>query len=339
MVSLDVNESVSVYVDYGYSQAGNYTVRVYATNGPYFGERIMEIEIPELVSLLEVRNPSVLEVDGRKAVFGFEIINLDSIILDDVTWVVDTGESVIFGTESMSLEPLESVTVVVEYLYSDYGNYVVTMNASGDIYHYSQTMGVEIPEIHKLDIKDFSVLHTHGKRAVIGFEIKNTDYVILDDVRWTVDTGESVVSGTSPVTLYPGESAMVVFEYTYSGSGNYTVSVHASSGSYEDVESVGVEVIEIPEVEVRDLGVLDVDDREVVFGFGLRNGMEFPADVTWSMDTGESSIIGVYPIILEADEEVFVYVNHVYPGYGNYTVSVTGSADGFNATQQIEVSI
>ena len=67
-------------------------------------------------------------------------------------------------------------------------------------------------------------------------------YVPMVNVSWSLNTGNGVVSSTSPITLQPQESAFVFVTYNYTAAGSFGANFTAVNGSWTDVEALNVTI-------------------------------------------------------------------------------------------------
>ncbi|NCN38807.1 MAG: hypothetical protein GW914_00315 [Candidatus Aenigmarchaeota archaeon] len=78
---------------------------------------------------------------------------------------------------------------------------------------------------------------------VFRFVITNIVNSELENIVWSLDTGESNISSEYNSTLQSNEDLFVYAFYNYTSSGNYTVIASTMSDEFSDTESLEIEVI------------------------------------------------------------------------------------------------
>ncbi|MFH1802529.1 MAG: LamG-like jellyroll fold domain-containing protein [archaeon] len=119
----------------------------------------------------------------------------------------------------------QNVSVVI----TDQTGFNVTQNWNVDI----------IPE---LDVTDLSVIYSDLKERVFRFVINNTIDSTIENISWSLDTGENNISSQYNATLQSSEDLFVYVHYNYTTSGSHTVTATAQSDQYSDSESINIEV-------------------------------------------------------------------------------------------------
>lgn len=124
---LTPNKSSFVFVEYNYTQTGDFTPTASATSGSnQDSETLPTIDIPNI----EASNLSLLYNDSTHRIFFFTISNMLSTPLTNVNWTFDTDDNnVISANQLFSLNASENALVFLEYNYSSAGTYNVNATA------------------------------------------------------------------------------------------------------------------------------------------------------------------------------------------------------------------
>ncbi len=125
--NLTPNNFSFVFVEYNYTQTGDFTPIASASSGPnQDSETLPTIDIPDI----EASNLSLIYNDSTHAVFFFTITNMLSILMNNVNWTFDTDDNnVISANQLFSLNQSKEGWIFVEYNYSSAGTYNVNATA------------------------------------------------------------------------------------------------------------------------------------------------------------------------------------------------------------------
>ena len=124
-LNLTSNENTTIFVDFTYNQTGEYNVVATATDGTNQDSESITINIPDL----EVMELSVLNSSNRRRVFEFIVKNYLSSSLSNVTWNIKFGDGNNLNNTDIVLQPLENMSVYVDYTYATTNTYVVNASA------------------------------------------------------------------------------------------------------------------------------------------------------------------------------------------------------------------
>ena len=128
-----------------FSINGMYNITtIYSGNENYtstFETWWVNVSIPPI---LDVHNLSELYANNTERTFGFFIQNINDSSLSDISWKLDTNETIINSQFNSTLQSNESKYVIVEYNYSASGNYTVTATASSSGFSDSESIQITI---------------------------------------------------------------------------------------------------------------------------------------------------------------------------------------------------
>ncbi|MEA2036035.1 MAG: hypothetical protein U9O94_00895 [Nanoarchaeota archaeon] len=116
-----------VFVEYNYTQTGDFTPTASATDGTnQDSETLPTMDIPDI----EASNLTLLYNDSTYRIFSFTITNMLTTQLTSVNWTFDTDDSnVISVNQLFSLNESKESFIFVEYNYSSAGTYNVNATA------------------------------------------------------------------------------------------------------------------------------------------------------------------------------------------------------------------
>ncbi|MCK5282920.1 MAG: hypothetical protein KAK00_05920, partial [Nanoarchaeota archaeon] len=183
------------------------------------------------VSNIDVYNLSNLYGDKTLRIFEFYIKNIANYTLTNVNWSLNTGLETIEANELINLTANETVIVLVEYNYTQTGEYTVTASATDGSSEDEETIYIDLD----LDATNLNVLDSSGNKRIFEFWITNYLNVNLTNVSWQFDTEDNLlINSTQEMVLEPDETAFVYLEYSFTSSGTYNVNATAINGSMKD---------------------------------------------------------------------------------------------------------
>ena len=261
--------------------------------------------------------------DSTYYIFEFIILNNGDTILNNISWQFDTGDNeIINNTYNSTLESGKDIFVFIEYNFSSIGSYNVIVNATSDNLTASKSIGVTITNQTNIDVYDFSVLNQNSTLTIFGFNINNTGGSIMSGINWSLDTGQGTITANNLISLQPNESVFVFTIYNYSSTGDYTVTASATNKTYSDSETI---TIDVPDIEVSNLTVLNESGNKRIFEFIIENELSTNlTNVSWIFDTRNYNIINsTSTVILQPNEEMFVYIDYNFTTTGTFNVNAT----------------
>lgn len=199
-----------------------------------------ELPPPTVISL-KIQNLSQIYSNITHKVFEFVIENNGTSVVNDVVWNLSFGDGAVINSSiNGSLEAGKTMLVFAEHNYSSQGQYNVTAEAWGS----GGTVGSlsAVSEVGYLFVSNFSVLNSSASVRKFEAYVRNKLNVTMANVSWSLNTGNGVVSSTSPITLQPQEVALVFVAYNYTSAGAFTANFTAVNGSWSDLEAVNVTI-------------------------------------------------------------------------------------------------
>lgn len=166
---------------------------------------------------------------------------------------------------------------------------------------------------------------------IFEFRVLNNMNENITGLNWTLNTGESIINGNSPVTLKPQETAFVFVNYNYTNSGNYVVNASATNGTLYDDKTLSITVNASDyDIKLYNLTILNSSGTERMFEFLIQNtGSLNLTNIEWNMTvTGEAGVNGTQALNLTVNEIARVLVNYNYTTGGVH--NVTAKADPSN---------
>ena len=108
--------------------------------------------------------------------------------------------------------------------------------------------------------------------------------------------------------------------------------------SYYD-PSINITISSSP-IDLAELKVIYTNITERVFRFVINNTLASAiANISWSLDTGESNESSQYNISLTSGEDAFIFVYHNYTASGNYTVIASATNGTYTDTEEIMITV
>lgn len=235
--SLAVSETMFVYVYHNYSSEGQYTVTANATAVADGVNTMRTLSVS--TSPLSITSLKVLYSNLSEKVFEFAINNSgDSNISSN--WTLSFGDgNAVSSVQNANLNSSKSLFVYVQHNYAAQGDYSVTATAQGG----GLTATAIIPiEVEYLGVSNFSVLNISGTERIFGASVRNYMYVPMVNVSWSLNSGNGIVSSTSPITLQSQESSFVFVQYNYTATGTFAANFTAVNSSWNDLEALNVTI-------------------------------------------------------------------------------------------------
>ena len=239
-MTLSHNENALVYIEYEYESNGNYTITANATGMSASANKSLSITVGSAPSYLDVYNFSILHEENSVRVFEFSIRNLDSQIMSNINWTLNTGEGIIYSDQMVTLNPGETAFVMVGYNYSQPGYYSVTASATNET---NQDSAITTVNIKHAEVSNLSTLYQSANTLVYEFFITNYLSAPISQLAWNFDTGEGyVINGTTNTTLQPDEAVFVYVEYQYASAGTYYPNATAVNGALANSGNISVTI-------------------------------------------------------------------------------------------------
>jgi len=195
-----------------------------------------------------------------------------------------------------------------------------------------------------LVVTDFQALSKKDFNVTFEMKIFNRNNQTVNNVYWTIDTGNNAVltnKNNTNITLGPYEEVFIYTQYNYTTTGTFTATAYANSSQYKS-NSQTASLSFGQALNVSNFSVINSVVTTRIFEFIINNtGNVTLGNISWQLSTGNSLINSTKNITLAPMETVFVYVAHDYVNQGNYTANVTVSAPGFDKiiSSNINISI
>ncbi len=229
--NLTVDEQIFVYVAHNYSvlsQGYDVTVSTYVDN-------INDSKkIRAGLNDLQISSFKELHSFGREKIWEFVIKNNANSTLSDINWNITGTDADISSIYSFNLTSNETIMVYVHENLSNFANYTITAKAFTDTQSDTETLDTRGKE---LEVSNFKTLYTNGLVKVYEFLITNTFTSAINNINWSLNTGEESIDAIYLFNLSSSENIRVLVENQYSASSNYTINASAKSSSYDDYEN------------------------------------------------------------------------------------------------------
>ncbi|MBU2634460.1 MAG: hypothetical protein KJ674_04410 [Nanoarchaeota archaeon] len=127
--------------------------------------------------------------------------------------------------------------------------------------------------------------------------------------------------------------------YKTSNGDEWICSVNAFDGYDWSGWKNSTSVVIYNDLQVNDLSIIYQFDTERIFRFEILNQLNYTINVSWKLETGESTINSLYNSTLQEDEDIFVYLHYNYTSPGNYLVKATAYGGGLTDSESINITI
>lgn len=235
-VSLGSGNTTFVYMEHNYSSEGDYTITANATDVTSNVNASRGLEINSAISIKDLKQ---LYSNLSQKVFEFNLTNnADRNV--SVNWTIDFGDgNVVNSILTSNISFGKGMLAYVQHDYSNQGDYKILVTAQDGSTIVSSKIDIEV---EYLGVSNFSVLNSSGTGRTFEAYVKNYMAVNMTNVSWSLNTGNGVVSSTSPMTLQPQESAFVFVTYNYTATGSFGSNFTAVNGSWNDLEALNVTI-------------------------------------------------------------------------------------------------
>ena len=183
----------------------------------------------------------------------------------------------------------------------------------------SQTWTVTVSNI---DLYNLSQLYEDKTLRLFEFYIKNLGNYTLTDINWSSNTGLETISAKELISLQGNETAIVLFQYNYTQTGDYQITASATDSKSADEETINIDV---EDIEASNLSILNISDTKAIFEFWITNYLAVSlTNISFQFDTDDGSIINsTKNINLTQDESIFIYLEYSFTSPGTYNVNAT----------------
>jgi len=164
------------------------------------------------------------------------------------TFVYDSLDR-LTSAQRVSLNP-ETEDFSMNFTYNSIGNILMIMQ-NGD----NSTFSYGTSPVHApftliitpllLKVSNLSTVYANNSQRIFRFVITNNNNTSMNNISFTLDTGQSNITSTQSITLNSAESIFVYPEYSYTAPGTYRVIATARSGPLSDTKSIGIIVLSL----------------------------------------------------------------------------------------------
>jgi len=160
----------------------------------------------------------------------------------------------------------------------------------------------------------------------------------MSGINWSLDTGQETISANTLFSLQPNESIFVFVGYNYTSPGDYTITASATNKTYTDSETI---TIDVQDIEVSNLSVLDINLTKRIFEFVIENTLLVDlTSVNWTFDTKDGSVINATSnVLLQPNEELFVYLDYNFTTTGTFNVNATARNGSLTDSRNLTITI
>ncbi len=196
-----------------------------------------------------------------------------------------------------------------------------------------ETLGFTMGNV--LNITNSSVIYVNDTYRIFEFFIHNTVNYNLSNVSWTFEPGDGwVVNSTESILLAANETFVLYLAYNYSDNQVYDAVLTVNSSGFYKIKHFTIN--ENNQSYLTGLTALHTSGKQATVEFTINNTGTEPADLNWTVNTGEETIFASEPISLEVNESAIVLVEFNYSTAGTYQVTATALE---NTTQRGSESI
>lgn len=170
----------------------------------------------QMTQLLDLINTKVVEI---------KIENLETNFINNITWSLNTGEEVIQQLQPINLEPLQAISLIVGFNYTNLSNKVANFTATNGFNTASASLLVTSNEL----TLNTGTIYLNGSTYHLEFNTTN-NWPQNATYNWTVRIDSTVINSSIPVTLNPGANSTTLLAHTLTGTGSHLVNVTLITG-------------------------------------------------------------------------------------------------------------
>jgi hypothetical protein len=336
-LAIDLNTSFYEVSNAWFNYGTNYKVKVLATDGVNTGSDFSDSNFT-IVPPPSVKVNSIDEIYSNESykIYEVKIENDGSQTLSNLSWRFNTGLTIINSTMNTTLAVNEVMTFLFAYNYSSGGWMNVSLFAFDNNKSVNDSL-LDLFFVGDLMVGGFKELFGNVTERVFEFIMSNQGNNTLTNVRWTVRTGNNYnFSSSSAINLSAYDSAYVIFDYNFSNTGSYNMTVNVSDSFNPDNRSLS---LFIPDIVINNFTILNQSDSIVNFSFGLQNMLNKPVNASYKLNTGVQNISNT-SIILSPSQNINFTVPVNYTIYGNFT-AILNASDNYShsVTSSLNVSV
>jgi len=205
------------------------------------------------------------------------------------------------------------------------------------------TLGVSDLEIfYDIDLWNLSVqiteLDSSGLTKWFGFIITNIGDYNITGINLTFDTGEDVIQGNQSFNLTVSDSIAGVFEYTYSESGSYNITMNAQTSNISAYDNLTTQT-EDSKIIIQAYDTLTKTrlTNSVTFDI-LNNYTDDISGVQWNV-SADGLNIGSQEFNISVNESVRVVFDHNYSAPGKYEIIFSATNTNWTDSKSMTLTI
>ncbi|MBI2672974.1 hypothetical protein HYX19_01830, partial [Candidatus Woesearchaeota archaeon] len=229
-VILNYSELTFIYIPFTYSDNKLYNITAKASYNADPNESLnVTYTATSDVRIFNISSLKTLSQNFSRFIFEYRIINAYGNNNSASNWSFDTNGQVITSNLGTILNTSENVMVFIDYNYTSYGSFMVTV--SGIPEQYTKPASITVDN-KKLELNSLQLL-SNNLTSVTEFIIKNKFNVNISDVSWVYRPNNiTVTNSTQNSNLIANETVLVYVQYTYNTSGSYII--NATTGSVSE---------------------------------------------------------------------------------------------------------
>lgn len=265
----------------------------------------------------------------RLKVFGFWADNNGTV--GNASWILNTGEIIINGSQNITLQANEAAFVIVGYNYSKPGEFTVTAAASFGNASNSSSITASVSKIILVEITD---LYANKLEKIFEFKIKNNGTSAITNSKWRLNLGDIIINSQKTIDLAAGEEAFIYVGYNFTTLSNRIINF-TSLTAWENNSKIK----HITYLNLSNPDILNSSFKQRIFGFKIKNlySSNF-SNLNWTLNFGDGGKVNsTKGINLIPNEEIFVLAGYNYSSAGSYNVNA--SARNFTAVNSKSIFI
>ncbi len=333
---LDLNDKNITIDNRFFENSTKSVVKVLVTDGVNTNSTV-SANFTIIPSSFIINNVTDLTPNVTSKVFESFVENDGNVILDNVTWMFDTGDgSVISSSKNMTLNVSEEAVLFIEEDYPDMTQRTTNTSTNTLYMHEEKTLVIN-PQVLAANVTNLSVVYSSGLVRVFELVFVN-DATSSYAFNWSVNTGEAIINSTQSTTMEAGSVGRVLVEYTYTNPGDYTVIGTALTSANSDNATLAISVTVSP-FEVKNLKNLTNTSSNVIEFFINNTGSSAITNVNWTVNNGQANISAKNLLNISVAESALVLVTHNYTSSGSFNVNATAYNASYTDSENITITI
>lgn len=363
-ISQFIQEDNSIEWTTNSTDSGSYTVKVNVSDGLQMDERNYTIIVKDTTFVDQfsdntsekslVFNVTDLEIVSFRIEKEAEIINsmffVESIQLNgtyprNVTISLDNqiliNESQEFNYSYIIQDFAEEINSSLISCTADEDGYcLINISVYAEPNGTINLSNIEIYYIVQEDIyiTNLSQVYSNIKSSIFEIIIENPNSETLENINWSLDTGESKVYSSYLFNLSSQQKAVVYVDNLYSDFGNYNVTAEMFNDKINYSVSLNVSIQ--PDVSIENLNLIYNSSLNVIYEFIIENKLEESVEnVSWNFNTGDSLINSTMNINLDSQKKAYIYIDYNYSSSDTYEAIANVTYNGVSDTYALNITI